>query len=73
MRFHCSGVGSTPVGLCAHACRTMIDPDAAASKEDNIPSISRPLVWAEKYGYFAIERPTFVKIWLWFAQVGSLR
>lgn len=51
----------------------MIEPDAAVSKEDNIPSISRPLVWAEKYGYFAIDKPTFVKIWLWFAHVGSLR
>ena len=27
--FHCSGVGSTPVGLCAHACKRMMLPSGA--------------------------------------------
>jgi hypothetical protein len=29
IRSHCAGVGSTPVGLCAHACSRMTDPGAA--------------------------------------------
>mmetsp|Transcript_1112 Transcript_1112/g.3308 ORF Transcript_1112/g.3308 Transcript_1112/m.3308 type:complete len:204 (+) Transcript_1112:163-774(+) len=35
---HCSGDGSTPVGLCAHAWRSTEEPGSAASKSAFMPS-----------------------------------
>ena len=42
---HCAGVGSTPVGLCAHACSRKNDPAGAASMSASSPSRSRPSVF----------------------------
>ena len=41
---HCSLVGSTPVGLCAHAWRMMTDWVGAASRSASMPAMSRELV-----------------------------
>mmetsp|Transcript_10048 Transcript_10048/g.42257 ORF Transcript_10048/g.42257 Transcript_10048/m.42257 type:complete len:219 (-) Transcript_10048:578-1234(-) len=41
---HCSSVGSTPVGLCAHACSKKNDPSSAFSMSDIKPSKSNPRV-----------------------------
>mmetsp|Transcript_1329 Transcript_1329/g.3757 ORF Transcript_1329/g.3757 Transcript_1329/m.3757 type:complete len:201 (-) Transcript_1329:603-1205(-) len=41
---HSSGVGSIPVGLCAHACRSTAEPSGAASRSAIIPFRSSPFV-----------------------------
>jgi hypothetical protein len=41
--FHCSGLGSSPVGLCALICRMTIEPGSAAWSVDRYESISRHL------------------------------
>ena len=41
---HCSGEGSTPVGLCAHACSKKKLPRGAAAMSVSIPARSRPRV-----------------------------
>mmetsp|Transcript_7909 Transcript_7909/g.29649 ORF Transcript_7909/g.29649 Transcript_7909/m.29649 type:complete len:219 (-) Transcript_7909:3333-3989(-) len=43
---HCSTLGSTPVGLCAHACNRKKLPSSAFSMSSNIPSKSSPRVSA---------------------------
>merc|ERR1719375_3048985 len=45
---HCSGVGSTPVGLCAHPCSTITLPSGAALMSRIMPSKSRPMVSGSK-------------------------
>lgn len=47
---HWDGVKSTPVGLCAQACKRMMLPSGAEVMVEYIPSKSRPFVCAEKYG-----------------------
>eukprot|EP00964_Phaeocystis_antarctica_P144242 scaffold109995_cov60-Phaeocystis_antarctica.AAC.1 len=46
MRAHCAAVGSTPVGLCAHACSSTTEPAGSACSAASIPSKSRPPVRA---------------------------
>mmetsp|Transcript_68 Transcript_68/g.228 ORF Transcript_68/g.228 Transcript_68/m.228 type:complete len:219 (-) Transcript_68:574-1230(-) len=43
--FHCSCVGSTPVGLCAHAWNMNTDPSGAALTSSMRPAMSRPTVF----------------------------
>ena len=42
---HWSGVGSTPVGLCAQAWRRKTDPSGADSSVDVKPVKSSPIVF----------------------------
>lgn len=48
---HCSCVGSTPVGLCAQACSSTMDPSGMALRSAIMPSKSRPRVVASQYRY----------------------
>ena len=41
--FHCSSVGSTPVGLCAHACSSTTEPSSRLARSRYIPS-----KWSER-------------------------
>mmetsp|Transcript_48754 Transcript_48754/g.121763 ORF Transcript_48754/g.121763 Transcript_48754/m.121763 type:complete len:226 (-) Transcript_48754:498-1175(-) len=43
IRFHWSGVGSTPVGLCATVCSTKTLPRGAPARSWSIPSMSSPI------------------------------
>lgn len=51
----------------------MIEWEGADWIVESMPSKFRPRVLASKYGYVAIGRWTFSKIWLWLAQVGLER
>src|SRR2546421_9585398 len=53
---HWDSVGSTPVGLWAQACRRMMLPRGADLIAESMPSKSRPLVLALKYGYVLMGR-----------------
>mmetsp|Transcript_35709 Transcript_35709/g.93336 ORF Transcript_35709/g.93336 Transcript_35709/m.93336 type:complete len:305 (+) Transcript_35709:438-1352(+) len=68
--FHWSAVGSTPVGLCAQACRTTEAPLGAAFKSSQKPVKSRPLSAGLKYRYVLYFSPHRSKIALWFPHVG---
>ena len=44
--FHCSTVGSTPVGLCAHACRSTTLRSGSPRSVSRNGSYASPMVWA---------------------------
>ncbi|KAH3668697.1 hypothetical protein OGAPHI_002451 [Ogataea philodendri] len=67
---HWSGVGSSPVGLCAVACNRNTDPCGAFLIASRNPSRSSDLVFASQYGYVAIFSPMYSNSWIWLAQVG---
>lgn len=41
---HCSGVGSTPVGLCAHACSSTMEPSGARRRSSSMPCCTPTLL-----------------------------
>ena len=72
MAFHCSLLGSRPVGLCADACRRMISPSwPSLSNLATMPSKSNNRVAGLKYGYLARLTPARSQIVSWFAHDGS--
>ena len=68
---HCSGVGSTPVGLCAHAWSRKMEPDGAASRSFMNPSKSNVFVARSRYLYRFTSKPANFMIGMWLPQVGS--
>mmetsp|Transcript_13911 Transcript_13911/g.37617 ORF Transcript_13911/g.37617 Transcript_13911/m.37617 type:complete len:267 (-) Transcript_13911:575-1375(-) len=61
---HCWGVGSTPVGLWAHACRITTAPGSALPRSAMRPWKSRPRDFGSKYRYSCTCMPAFVKMFL---------
>ncbi len=65
--FHWSLLRSIPVGLCAHAWRTITLPSGADDISSNKPSMSRHKFFRSQYRYSFTENPSWVKIPRWLA------